>query len=128
MSSRTQRPGDPQHAGRGEDRELFSTITFTTGDRSFRKGRASCWAMRRTSTARRRPGDEYRHRDAINLAWKLAACWRHAPDALLDSYEAERIAFARRLVPAPTRLQLATAEGPVADFLRTRVAPLVIKP
>ena len=34
--------------------------------------------------------------DAINLAWKLAAVVRgHAPDRLLDSYEAERIGFAR---------------------------------
>ena len=37
--------------------------------------------------------------DAINLAWKLhAVVAGRAPDALLDSYELERIAFARRLV------------------------------
>src|SRR5690349_14381896 len=37
--------------------------------------------------------------DAINLAWKLPAVLAgHAPDKLLDSYEAERIGFARRLV------------------------------
>jgi hypothetical protein len=36
--------------------------------------------------------------DAINLGWKLKAALDGAPDALLDSFETERIAFARRLV------------------------------
>ena len=65
--------------------------------------------------------------DAINLAWKLAwVLGGRAPDALLDSYEAERIGFARRLVATTDRaFGIATAEGPVADFLRTRLAPLV---
>jgi 2-polyprenyl-6-methoxyphenol hydroxylase-like FAD-dependent oxidoreductase len=66
--------------------------------------------------------------DAINLAWKLAwviGGW--APERLLDSYEAERIGFARRLVATTDRVfSFATAEGPVANFLRTRVAPLLI--
>ena len=42
--------------------------------------------------------------DAINLAWKL--CWvlsGRAPDALLDSYEQERIAFARKLFATTDR-------------------------
>ena len=66
--------------------------------------------------------------DAINLAWKLAAVLNgRAPDALLDSYEAERIGFARRLVATTDRVfTLASAEGRLADFVRTRVAPLVI--
>jgi 2-polyprenyl-6-methoxyphenol hydroxylase-like FAD-dependent oxidoreductase len=66
--------------------------------------------------------------DAINLAWKLAAVLAgRADDRLLDSYEAERIAFARRLVASTDRIfSFATAEGPVADVLRTRIAPLVI--
>ena len=66
--------------------------------------------------------------DAINLAWKLAAVLdARAPDNLLDSYEAERIGFARRLVATTDRaFRLATAEGPMADMLRTRLAPLVI--
>jgi len=65
--------------------------------------------------------------DAINLAWKLAwVLGGRAPDALLDSYEAERIAFARRLVASTDRgFSFATAEGPVADVLRTRVFPLI---
>jgi 2-polyprenyl-6-methoxyphenol hydroxylase-like FAD-dependent oxidoreductase len=66
--------------------------------------------------------------DAINLAWKLAAVIAgRAPDELLDSYEAERIAFARRLVATTDRVfSFATSEGPIADFVRTRVAPLLI--
>ena len=36
--------------------------------------------------------------DAVNLAWKLAAVLQgRAGSAILDSYEPERIAFARRL-------------------------------
>jgi 2-polyprenyl-6-methoxyphenol hydroxylase-like FAD-dependent oxidoreductase len=66
--------------------------------------------------------------DAINLAWKLAAVLQGcAPDSLLDSYEAERIGFARRLVATTDRVfSFATAEGALADLLRTRVAPLLI--
>jgi 2-polyprenyl-6-methoxyphenol hydroxylase-like FAD-dependent oxidoreductase len=66
--------------------------------------------------------------DAINLAWKLASVLAgRAPDALLDSYEAERIGFARRLVATTDRIfTFATAEGRLADVLRTRVAPVVI--
>jgi len=67
--------------------------------------------------------------DAINLAWKLA--WvvsGRAPDALLDSYQAERIGFARRLVASTDRaFSFATADGHVADFLRTRLAPFAAK-
>jgi hypothetical protein len=51
----------------------------------------------------------------------------HAPDALLDSYEEERITFARRLVNTTDKVfTLATAEGRIADILRTRIAPVVI--
>jgi 2-polyprenyl-6-methoxyphenol hydroxylase-like FAD-dependent oxidoreductase len=66
--------------------------------------------------------------DAINLAWKLAAVLAgRAGDNLLDTYEAERIGFARRLVATTDRVfSFATAKGPIADFVRTRVAPLLI--
>jgi 2-polyprenyl-6-methoxyphenol hydroxylase-like FAD-dependent oxidoreductase len=66
--------------------------------------------------------------DAINLAWKLAAVLSgQAPDALLESYEAERIGFARRLVATTDRVfTFATAEGPIANVIRTRIAPLVV--
>jgi 2-polyprenyl-6-methoxyphenol hydroxylase-like FAD-dependent oxidoreductase len=66
--------------------------------------------------------------DAINLAWKLAAVLAgRAPDTLLDSYETERIGFARRLVATTDRVfSFATADGRLADILRTRVAPLLL--
>ena len=66
--------------------------------------------------------------DAINLAWKLAtAVAGRAGDSLLDTYEAERIGFARRLVATTDRIfSFATAEGRIADILRTRVAPMLI--
>jgi 2-polyprenyl-6-methoxyphenol hydroxylase-like FAD-dependent oxidoreductase len=66
--------------------------------------------------------------DAINLAWKLSSVLaKRAPDALLDSYEIERIAFARRLVATTDRVfTFITADGRIADLVRTRVAPIVI--
>jgi len=66
--------------------------------------------------------------DAINLAWKLAAVVAgRAPGKLLDSYEAERIGFARRLVATTDRVfSFATGEGRIADTLRTRIAPVMI--
>ena len=66
--------------------------------------------------------------DAINLAWKLAAILAgRAPDRLLNSYEAERIGFARRLVATTDRVfSFVTAEGRIADILRTRVAPVLL--
>jgi 2-polyprenyl-6-methoxyphenol hydroxylase-like FAD-dependent oxidoreductase len=65
--------------------------------------------------------------DAINLAWKLAAViGGRADDRLLDSYEAERIGFARRLVATTDRVfSFATAGGRFADLMRTRVAPVL---
>ncbi len=66
--------------------------------------------------------------DAINLAWKLASVLKgHADETLLDSYEQERIGFARQLVATTDRVfTFATAQGPIADLLRTRLAPLLI--
>jgi 2-polyprenyl-6-methoxyphenol hydroxylase-like FAD-dependent oxidoreductase len=66
--------------------------------------------------------------DAINLAWKLRAVLRgQAPDALLDSYEPERIAFARRLVNTTDQaFKFVSSDGRLADVVRTRVAPMVI--
>jgi 2-polyprenyl-6-methoxyphenol hydroxylase-like FAD-dependent oxidoreductase len=66
--------------------------------------------------------------DAINLAWKLQAVLTGgAPDALLDSYERERIGFARRLVKTTDRVfNFATAEGKAADIIRTRIVPIVL--
>jgi len=66
--------------------------------------------------------------DAINLAWKLKAVLAGgASDSLLDTYEGERIAFAQRLVKTTDRIfTLATAEGRIANILRTRVVPVAL--
>ena len=66
--------------------------------------------------------------DAVNLAWKLAAVLKGTADArLLDTYEPERIEFARRLVATTDRVfTLATAQGPLADLVRTRLVPQVV--
>jgi 2-polyprenyl-6-methoxyphenol hydroxylase-like FAD-dependent oxidoreductase len=63
--------------------------------------------------------------DAINLAWKLAAFLRERADAsLLDTYEPERIAFARRLVATTDRAFTGvTSSGALAQFIRMRVVP-----
>ena len=65
--------------------------------------------------------------DAINLAWKLAEVMRgHAPDTLLDSYDAERRAFAHKVVDTTDRLfTFATTQGSFADFVRTYIFPTV---
>ena len=66
--------------------------------------------------------------DAINLAWKLAAVLgSRADEALLATYEAERIDFARRLVTTTDRVfSFVTAQGKLADVLRTRLAPSLL--
>jgi FAD binding domain-containing protein len=65
--------------------------------------------------------------DAINLAWKLASVVKgRAPPTLLDSYEAERIGFARRLVATTDQaFTLATSQGGFAAFVRTHIVPIV---
>jgi 2-polyprenyl-6-methoxyphenol hydroxylase-like FAD-dependent oxidoreductase len=65
--------------------------------------------------------------DAVNLAWKLAAVLTgRAPDSLLDTYEAERIGFAKRLVATTDRVfSFVTAEGRIADIVRTRIVPMI---
>lgn len=66
--------------------------------------------------------------DAVNLAWKLAAVLTGgAPAELLDTYEPERIAFARRLVATTDRgFTLVTARGRVARFVRTQIVPRLV--
>ena len=66
--------------------------------------------------------------DAANLAWKLAAVVRaRAPAALLDSYEPERIAFARRLVATMDRVfTAATSPGRVARSIRVGIVPRLL--
>jgi 2-polyprenyl-6-methoxyphenol hydroxylase-like FAD-dependent oxidoreductase len=66
--------------------------------------------------------------DAINLAWKLAAVLQQrAGAALLESYEPERIAFARRLVATTDRVfTVATKDGPLARFVRLHALPFIL--
>jgi len=65
--------------------------------------------------------------DAVDLAWKLAAVLHgRATTSLLDSYEPERIAFARRLVATTDRAFTGvTSSGGMARFVRLQVAPLL---
>jgi 2-polyprenyl-6-methoxyphenol hydroxylase-like FAD-dependent oxidoreductase len=65
--------------------------------------------------------------DAVNLAWKLAAVLNGgAADRLLDTYEPERIGFARKLVATTDRaFAIVTDQGPIAWRVRTRLLPLV---
>jgi hypothetical protein len=47
--------------------------------------------------------------------------------ALLDTYEPERIAFARRLVATTDRaFRIVTSEGPVARFVRLHIVPCLL--
>jgi 2-polyprenyl-6-methoxyphenol hydroxylase-like FAD-dependent oxidoreductase len=65
--------------------------------------------------------------DAVNLAWKLAdVLGERARASLLDSYEPERIAFARRLVATTDRaFTLVTSRGPLARRIRVDVVPRI---
>jgi hypothetical protein len=66
--------------------------------------------------------------DAVNLAWKLQAVLsRQAPEALLDTFETERRAFAIRLVRTTDRaFKFVAADGRLAQIVRTRLAPVVL--
>ena len=66
--------------------------------------------------------------DAVNLAWKLAASLKEPRRSwLLDTYEPERIAFARRLVATTDRAFTAvTSDTTFARFVRTKVIPAVV--
>lgn len=65
--------------------------------------------------------------DAVNLAWKIAdVVHRRADASLLDSYEPERIAFARRLVASTDRAFTGvTSDGAIARRIRLNVVPAV---
>jgi 2-polyprenyl-6-methoxyphenol hydroxylase-like FAD-dependent oxidoreductase len=66
--------------------------------------------------------------DAVNMAWKLAAVLRgRANAAILDSYETERIAFARRLVATTDQAFTGvTSAGATARALRLHIVPFLI--
>ena len=65
--------------------------------------------------------------DAVNLAWKLAAVMNgSAAERLLNTYESERIGFARRLVATTDRaFMFITKQGRIARWVRTRMAPRI---
>jgi hypothetical protein len=65
--------------------------------------------------------------DAINLGWKLAhVIQRRANQSLLDTYEPERIGFARSLVATTDRaFTPLIAEGISGEVTRRLIAPLV---
>jgi 2-polyprenyl-6-methoxyphenol hydroxylase-like FAD-dependent oxidoreductase len=66
--------------------------------------------------------------DAVNLAWKIAAVLQGSGESLLETYEQERIGFARRLVATTDRaFTVVTAHGAVARFVRKRLFPIVAR-
>jgi len=66
--------------------------------------------------------------DAANLGWKLAAVVHGAaPDEILDSYEPERIAFAKRLVATTDQAFIGvTSSSAIARALRLKIVPFLI--
>jgi 2-polyprenyl-6-methoxyphenol hydroxylase-like FAD-dependent oxidoreductase len=68
--------------------------------------------------------------DAWNLAWKLALVVRGlAPEALLDSYQAERWPVGRFLLRFTDRLfRAGSSRSRLAAVLRTRVVPRLLPP
>jgi 2-polyprenyl-6-methoxyphenol hydroxylase-like FAD-dependent oxidoreductase len=66
--------------------------------------------------------------DAVNLAWKLAQVLQgRAAPALFDSYEPERIGFARQLVQTTDRLfTVLVAGGAAGEIVRRLAAPLLV--
>jgi 2-polyprenyl-6-methoxyphenol hydroxylase-like FAD-dependent oxidoreductase len=53
--------------------------------------------------------------DAYNLGWKLAAVLRGAPDALLDTYNVERLPIAANVLGISTRLYQSMRKGTTAE-------------
>jgi 2-polyprenyl-6-methoxyphenol hydroxylase-like FAD-dependent oxidoreductase len=66
--------------------------------------------------------------DAVNLSWKLAAVLNDGvAESVLDTYESERIAFARRLVATTDRvLTVVVKQGAIAKHVRTRLVPRIM--
>jgi 2-polyprenyl-6-methoxyphenol hydroxylase-like FAD-dependent oxidoreductase len=66
--------------------------------------------------------------DAVNLAWKLAMVVSgRAAESILDTFNTERVAFARLLVSSTDRaFSLVTSNGAIAKFVRLNVVPHVM--
>ncbi|MFE6052953.1 FAD-dependent monooxygenase [Kitasatospora sp. NPDC056446] len=66
--------------------------------------------------------------DAHNLGWKLAAVLRGAPDALLDSYQAERLPVARTVLAAASAQHRALFGADGARALAEQITDLSAGP
>jgi hypothetical protein len=66
--------------------------------------------------------------DAANLGWKLAAVLQgRAKPILLDSYEPERIAFARLLIDGTDRaFKIVTSRSRLVGLLRQHIIPRIV--
>jgi 2-polyprenyl-6-methoxyphenol hydroxylase-like FAD-dependent oxidoreductase len=66
--------------------------------------------------------------DAVNLAWKLSAVIRgDSGERILDTYEPERIAFAKRLVATTDRaFTFVTRDGFIARHVRVDAVPHIV--
>ena len=65
--------------------------------------------------------------DAVNLGWKLAQAIRNPESEVLDSYQPERLPFARSLVGITDRVFTAFfAGGALAQVLRTQIVPALV--
>lgn len=67
--------------------------------------------------------------DAVNLAWKLAAVVQgRADQRLLDSYEPERIAFARKLIHSTDQaFRVATSGSRLVGLFRRYLMPKILR-
>ncbi len=66
--------------------------------------------------------------DAVNLSWKIAAVLKgEASESILDTYETERISFARKLVSTTdTAFESLVSQKFTATFLRNWIIPYVM--
>jgi 2-polyprenyl-6-methoxyphenol hydroxylase-like FAD-dependent oxidoreductase len=66
--------------------------------------------------------------DAVNLAWKIGAVLKQqTPAEILDTYEPERIAFARRLVATTDNaFTFVSARGAFASWIRVHFVPYLL--
>src|SRR5579862_309042 len=66
--------------------------------------------------------------DAVNLGWKLAAVLQNRIDPeALDTFETERIAFARQLVSSTDKaFEFINNRGPIAEGVRLHVVPFLL--
>lgn len=125
----------PSLRGEGGDRIVFRSCAWFSTYRihhrvteRFRKGR--CFLLGDAAHVHSPMGAQGMNtglQDAYNLAWKLALVVHgRAEDALLDSYEAERLPVARRLLGSTDRaFQLVVSKNRLGSFFRTRIMPNV---